>query len=199
MPNELPLTKRPAALRAAARPLGNSFPKKRISPWRVLRGFLKSGSSRSKEAENVAILNAPPPHVGGCGISAILRPALIVLALHSLGAVLRASPMFEDFAGCEACVRCHEKQYKLWKDSTHGRAGGKPGEAKIIARFDGQPIRFKDANVTPRVNAQGAYQFVVEQPGRPELEIDVDAVVGGGHMFGGGTQSFFHKFNDGTV
>ncbi|PYX66793.1 MAG: hypothetical protein DMG78_28605, partial [Acidobacteria bacterium] len=103
------------------------------------------------------------------------------------------------FVGSEACARCHQKEYDLWKQSTHGHAGGKPGEATVIARFDGQPLYFKDAVVTPGINAKGEYIFSVEAEGQPKNEIKVYATVGGGHMQGGGTQSFFQRFADGTV
>ena len=106
---------------------------------------------------------------------------------------------FSDFVGAEACKDCHVVQYQLWKNSTHGRAGGEPGNAQIIAKFDGKPIYFKDAVVTPSVNDKGEYLFTVEQKGKARQEIKVAAVVGGGHMFGGGTQSFFGKFPDGTL
>src|SRR5262245_945818 len=69
----------------------------------------------------------------------------------------------QDFAGSEACARCHQKQYALWKDSTHGLAGGEPGQASIIARFDGQPLYFRDAVVTPTKTPKGEYLFLVEQ------------------------------------
>src|SRR4030095_831924 len=88
----------------------------------------------------------------------------------------RAAPRFEDFAGVEACVRCHPKQYDLWKNSTHARAGGRPGEVPIIARFDGQPLRFKDAVVTPTHSARGEPLFRVEMDGLPQFDIAVDAV-----------------------
>src|SRR5258706_9505853 len=39
------------------------------------------------------------------------------------GGVTRA-----DFLGPEACAGCHAPVYAKWKASTHGRAGGKPGE-----------------------------------------------------------------------
>ena len=103
------------------------------------------------------------------------------------------------FVGSEACARCHQKEYDLWKQSTHGHAGGKPGEATVIARFDGQPLYFKDAVVTPSINAKGEYIFSVEAEGQSKNEIKVYATVGGGHMQGGGTQSFFQRFADGTV
>ena len=111
----------------------------------------------------------------------------------------RAPTRFEDFVGAETCGKCHARQYEMWRDSTHGKAGGKPGQVEIIARFDGQPLRFKDAVVTPSTNSQGDYLFRVQMEGGPEFEIKVDAIVGGGHMYGGGTQSFFNEFPDGTL
>src|SRR2546423_15335074 len=108
-----------------------------------------------------------------CRLRCLIQRVAVALALLSTVVLLRASPAFEDFVGSEACAGCHQKQYNLWKDSTHGRAGGNPGEAKIIARFDGQPMRFTDATVTPRINAQGKYEFVLEQPGVADLEITV--------------------------
>src|SRR4051812_2669834 len=104
-----------------------------------------------------------------------------------------AASQFEDFVGSDACAKCHQREFELWKGSTHGQAGGKPGEVKIIARFDGHPLEFKDATVIPRTNASGDYVFHVQSEGIPPLEVKVDAVVGGGHMFGGGTQSFFTR------
>jgi len=106
---------------------------------------------------------------------------------------------FEDFAGSESCKDCHEKEYNLWINSTHGNAGGDPEKVKIIAKFDGNPLYLKDAVVTPTITAEGEYVFIVNQLDRPERVIRVDAVVGGGHMYGGGTQSFFSKFPDGTL
>jgi hypothetical protein len=120
---------------------------------------------------------------------------LLLLSASTRAAV----PRFEDFAGAESCARCHPKQFESWKDSTHGRAGGLPGEAKFVARFDGQPLRFKDAVVTPARRADGNPVFRVAMEGLPPFEIPVDAVVGGAHMAGGGTQSFFNRHPDGTV
>jgi hypothetical protein len=111
----------------------------------------------------------------------------------------RAGTRFEDFVGAETCARCHAQQYDLWRRSTHGRAGGKPSQMEMIARFDGQPLQFKDAVVTPSTNAQGDYVFSVQMEGAPRFDIRVDAIVGGAHMHGGGTQSFFNEFPDGTL
>jgi tetratricopeptide (TPR) repeat protein len=106
---------------------------------------------------------------------------------------------FEDFAGAEACAKCHQKEYNVWKNSTHGRAGGSPHDTKVIARFDGKPLQFADGTVTPTLNVNREPVFIVETPGEPKMEIKPDAIVGGGQMYGGGTQSFLQKFDDGTV
>src|SRR6185503_6037252 len=102
------------------------------------------------------------------------------------------------FVGAETCGKCHAQQYGVWQHSTHSQAGGKPGSMDMIAPFDAQPLRFKDAVVIPTTNAQGHYLFVVQLEGAPQFEVKVDAVVGGGHMYGGGTQSFFNEYPDGT-
>jgi tetratricopeptide (TPR) repeat protein len=103
----------------------------------------------------------------------------------------------DDFAGSEACAACHEEQYDTWASSTHGRAGGAPGPDVVIAPFDGRTIRFADGTVVPRVR-QGTYEFVVRQDNFPEAVYQVDGVIGGGHMIGGGTQGFIGRLDDGT-
>jgi tetratricopeptide (TPR) repeat protein len=60
-------------------------------------------------------------------------------------------------------------------------------------------MRFRDAVVTPRTNEKGRLSFVVAQAGHPPRVLEVDAVVGGGMMMGGGTQAFFSEFPDGTL
>ncbi len=107
-------------------------------------------------------------------------------------------PKFEDFLGAEACATCHAREYSLWKSSTHGRAGGAPNEVSPIARFDNQPLRFRDAIVTPSRTPDGNCVFHIDEPGAPRKTIRVDAVIGGGQMNGGGTQSFFQRQPDGT-
>ena len=103
-----------------------------------------------------------------------------------------------DFTGAESCAGCHAAQYSQWRGSVHGRAGGAPSASTVIAPFDGTPIRFKDATVTPSVRA-GEYRFVIAQQGRPARTLRVDGVIGGGHMEGGGTQGFVTRWADGTV
>lgn len=104
---------------------------------------------------------------------------------------------FSDFVGAEKCAECHRAEYDRWRASTHGRAGGLPGKVEVIARFDGQPLHFRDAVVTPRKEGD-VYTFTVEEPGKKQVILRVSGVVGGGHMVGGGTQGFFSTFPDGT-
>ena len=103
-----------------------------------------------------------------------------------------------DFVGSARCAGCHAPQYAVWNRSTHGRAGGDPSRNLIIAAFDGRPIRFADALVTPRANGV-TWDFVVQQEGEPTRTFRVDGVIGGGHMEGGGTQGFVSKRDDGTI
>src|SRR5581483_1228547 len=65
---------------------------------------------------------------------------------------------FADFVGSEACAPCHQAEYAAWARSTHARAGGSPSRDRVLAAFDGTPIRFADAVVIPAVQ-QGAYTF----------------------------------------
>ena len=104
-----------------------------------------------------------------------------------------------DFVGAARCASCHAAEYGAWARSTHGRAGGTPASGVVLAAFDGRPIRFRDAVVTPRVLAGGQYAFVVSQEGHSAQTLTVDGVVGGGHMAGGGTQGFVSRRTDGTM
>ena len=108
-------------------------------------------------------------------------------------------PALADFADADACAACHAEQYAAWQRSTHGRAGGPPTRERVIAPFNGQPIRFRDALVTPRITANGTFTFTVEQESRPPVTFEVTGVVGGGLMAGGGTQTFFSPAPDGTL
>lgn len=110
----------------------------------------------------------------------------------------KSTASFDDFIGAEACSPCHAEQYASWKSSTHARAGGKPGQIKVIAPFNGSALLFKDARVVP-AQKNGEYFFTIQQEGREAREYKVAAVIGGGHMLGGGTQSFFAEFPDGTL
>ena len=102
-----------------------------------------------------------------------------------------------DYAGTEQCVECHRAEADAWRGSTHARAGGPPVRVNVLAPFDGTPIRFADATVTPR-SSGGVFTFTVRQDGADDRVFAVDGVVGGGHMEGGGTQGFLSRFPDGT-
>src|SRR5690606_8433837 len=105
----------------------------------------------------------------------------------------------EDFVGAEACSSCHSDIYSKWKTSTHGQAGGSPKDVKVIGYFDGIPRKFKDATLTPYRAENGDYMFNLKTVDLPEQTYRVDEVVGGGHMIGGGTQTYFSYFPDGTL
>src|SRR3954451_15021229 len=105
------------------------------------------------------------------------------------------TPAPAEFAGAVACASCHTTQYAAWRTSTHGTAGGAPGDVKVIAPFDGTPIHFRDAVVIPAASGR-RYTFLVRQDGRSDRTFSVDGVVGGVHMAGGGTQGFVSWFPD---
>ena len=128
---------------------------------------------------------------------------LLAFASPSSAAASRAEgaslPRFEDYVGARVCARCHEEEARVWRSSTHGRAGGDPREVDLLAPFDGRPLRFRDALVVPRREPDGGLSFDVRRKGGRRQKLRVAAVVGGGHMVGGGTQSFFGRFPDGSL
>ena len=103
-----------------------------------------------------------------------------------------------DFIGSARCAECHADQVAAWRGSTHARAGGAPASVALVAPFDGTPIRFSDAEVIPR-SSGGRVSFTVRQSGTTDRVFEVDGVVGGGHMEGGGTQGFLSLYPDGTL
>jgi len=104
-----------------------------------------------------------------------------------------------DFVGAAACGECHAREYEAWRRSPHGTAGAAPpSAAAVVAPFDGTPLHFADATVIPRRSEGGGYEFVVRRPGHEEERLRVDAVVGKGHMAGGGTQASLEHLEDGT-
>ncbi len=139
----------------------------------------------------------------------VLIPALPLLAACDDASDAASSPAIADrpavqitaadFVGSATCAGCHADQYRRWARSTHGRAGGEPGPETVIAPFDGTPITFEDGTVLPIVDSAGRYLFRVRQEGRPEITIEVDGVIGGGHLLGGGTQGFVTRMPDGTA
>lgn len=156
------------------------------------------------------------PGRSDCGHGTLLVTVLVTLGLSGCGddvappsistdlpdfpsppAAVVSTVARADFVGADACRDCHQEQYAAWAGSTHGRAGGSAGPDVVIAAFDGRPIRFSDATVTPRIRA-GSYEFVVRQDGFEESVFTVDGVIGGAHMIGGGTQGFISRLADGT-
>lgn len=103
-----------------------------------------------------------------------------------------------DFVGAERCASCHATQYAMWRASTHGRAGGPPSRETVIAPFTGGAIVFANARVTPRVRGR-VYEFAIDRRGEPPMILTVDGVIGGGHIYGGGTQGYVSNVADGTV
>ncbi|MBC7790767.1 MAG: tetratricopeptide repeat protein [Anaerolineae bacterium] len=109
------------------------------------------------------------------------------------------SVVLSDFAGSRACAGCHAAQYAVWSQSTHGQAGGEPKRGSVIVPFNGRPIRFRDAVVTPSVSPSGEFSFTIAQDAHEAIVLRVDGVVGGGHLAGGGTQGFLTRAADGTL
>ena len=105
---------------------------------------------------------------------------------------------FSEFAGTKECKSCHPDIFSQWASSTHGKAGGPPTNERVIAPFNGDPIQFADATVFPE-KKDGVYQFRLINNISNNVEIiRIEAVVGGGFIYGGGTQTFFAQYPDGT-
>ena len=105
---------------------------------------------------------------------------------------------FADFIGSDQCQACHADIYEQWKGSSHALAGGPATANNIIAPFNGQPIVLDDVVVYPE-QVGSTYRFRMVTPaGDIKQTIDVEFVVGKGLMYGGGTQTFFGKYEDGT-
>ena len=157
---------------------------------RTVRGWLV-GALGLVAVAVIALEVFQPGHRGHRGLHPLVpERAAPRSALHA--------PRSTDFAGDSTCAACHERQYVAWRGSTHGRAGAAPPGDAVIAPFDGRPLRFRDAEVIPARGPDGDRRFIVRQVDRPELVLVVAAVVGGGHLVGGGTQSFWTHAADGT-
>ena len=111
------------------------------------------------------------------------------------------APAAADFAGAARCKECHVEQFSAWRASTHGTAGGTTtgtDRVPLIAPFDGKALRFRDATVIPGQH-NGVFTFTVQRSGERDTALTVHAVIGGGHMVGGGTQGFVTAYGDGTL
>ncbi len=154
------------------------------------------------EPDRVGLPPAPAPTTPTAGHAPAAAPRRLAARPAPKPATAhagRAPPPFEDFVGAEACADCHAQAYATWRESTHGRAGGRPDEVDVIAPFDRQVRRFRDGFVRPVHTKDGRYVFRVRRDGEPVREFEVAAVVGGGHLIGGGTQTFFTKLPDGSL
>ncbi|MBT3676835.1 MAG: hypothetical protein HOG39_09365, partial [Candidatus Marinimicrobia bacterium] len=109
-----------------------------------------------------------------------------------------ALSQLQDFIGSDICKSCHPDQFELWKESTHGHAGGAPFTSDIKAPFNGQKIDLKDGWFLP-FQQDNRYFFLAQENGFPEVKYEVSVIVGSGHLYGGGTQAFFSVFPDGTM
>jgi len=104
----------------------------------------------------------------------------------------------DQFIGSKACQNCHPDQFGTWKESTHGNAGGKPNKRRVLASFDGKKINLENGWFIP-FTENGRFFFRAKENGFPEKKYEVIGVVGGGHIYGGGTQTYFGLFPDGTM
>ena len=124
----------------------------------------------------------------------IMRLVLIAIALCNT--LLLGQQ--DEFVGSKTCSNCHIDEYKSWLKSTHANAGGKPSSNRILAPFDGQKIEINNGWFIP-YKKDNRYFFRAQENGFPEKKYEVIGVVGGGHLYGGGTQSYFGFFPDGTM
>ena len=104
----------------------------------------------------------------------------------------------DQFIGSKACQNCHPDQFSTWQQSTHGNAGGKPNKRRVLAPFDGTRINLQNGWFIP-YSENGRFFFRAQENGFPERKYEVIGVVGGGHIYGGGTQTYFGLFPDGTM
>lgn len=141
------------------------------------------------------------------GCSAAIVFAVLSRARPEEGSALAAFPAapqppndsvhFADFIGSQGCAGCHAAQFSTWSHSTHARAGQAPPADLLLRRFDGTPIRFRDATVEPRTSGS-TYEFVVKWAERSD-RYPIVGVVGAAHMMGGGTQGFLWRHQDGSL
>jgi len=103
------------------------------------------------------------------------------------------------FVGSKACSECHSDQFQVWESSTHGKAGGPATPKNVIGDFSGNALFLKDAVFLPIKTKDGEYFFDLEIDGKDKFRYKIDYVVGGGFMEGGGGQSYFSRYGDGTV
>ena len=112
--------------------------------------------------------------------------------------IKKTTVAYSDFIGSNDCQKCHVSIYNEWKNSTHAQAGGIPTSDRVIAPFSGEPIELADAIIYPE-KINNIFQFRIKYNNSSDQEIiGIEAVIGKGLLYGGGTQTFFGKYSDGT-
>ena len=112
--------------------------------------------------------------------------------------VKKTTVAYSDFIGSNDCQKCHVSIYNEWKNSTHAQAGGIPTSDRVIAPFSGEPIELADAIIYPE-KINNIFQFRIKYNNSSDQEIiGIEAVIGKGFLYAGGTQMFFGKYSDGT-
>jgi tetratricopeptide (TPR) repeat protein len=152
-----------------------------------------------KRPRRIWTLTAALVVVAGAAAAALWLHRRPLAAFPLPSAAPADSVSFDDFAGAEACAACHASEHAAWQRSTHGVAGGAVSERRPVHAFDGRPIRFADGDVIPAQSADGELHFTVHASGRGSVTYRVAAIVGAAALYGGGTQAYFTRHEDGSV
>ena len=174
-----------------------------------------TGSSQTDSGESGSSSSTVPPILRKYLLYGILLAGAAIGIAHMLGKheapqvpaarekSVSDAPESQDphseFVGSQQCAACHQEQFQNWKQSTHGKAGGPANRETVISRFDRTVLRFKDAVVRLSVDADEAHWFEVSITNQAPQRFRADYVVGGGFVHGGGGQSYFSRFPDGTL
>ena len=126
----------------------------------------------------------------------MLKRSWLITATLVLTNIINADQ--DQFVGSKTCQNCHLDQFSTWQESTHGNAGGKPNKKRVLAPFDGKRINLENGWFIPYIE-NDRFFFQAQENGFPERRYEVIGVVGGGHIYGGGTQTYFGLFPDGTM
>ena len=69
------------------------------------------------------------------------RVALPAVAAATAGAATPGQREAQEWAGSDACVRCHATQYEAWRGSHHDLAMQPASETSVLGAFDGRHVR----------------------------------------------------------
>ncbi|MEM7390744.1 MAG: hypothetical protein AAF492_00230, partial [Verrucomicrobiota bacterium] len=143
-------------------------------------------------------MSRPPGKLIFAGFAVAGLAVVLMVAFLNREEPAPAEPS-SDFVGAQRCAACHQEKFEAWSGSTHGLAGGTADGDRVIGAFEGTVLRFKDAVVRLSKDAAGGHWFEVSITNQSPQKFRADYVVGGGHMVGGGGQSYFSRFPDGTL